>query len=215
MRISRFIFAIATLSAGSTVFAQHATGGGVQYRWVDAKGLTHFTDSLNTEAMNNGYDVIDAHGLVVQHISRPLPSAERAAAVKQAAVQAAQEKAAADKSRADIQLLNAYPDEASLKASQQGALDNIDQQMKATRINLRSQDAALTDLLNRAADDERAKAPVPKFIVDQIAKQRGIVASEHTQLAREQVNRDTMVQTQAKELQHYRELKAAQEKNGY
>jgi hypothetical protein len=138
--------------------------------------------------------------------------AERADADQKAAAKAVQDKAAADKALADVQMLNAYPDEASLKGYQQGVLENLDQQMKSTQVNLRSQDAALTDLLNRAAEDERAKNPVPKFLSDQITQQRNIVAGEHAQLARQQANRDATVQAQAQQLQHYRELKAAQAK---
>jgi len=82
--------------------------------------------------------------------------------------------------------------------------------MSTTRVNLHSQDTALTDLLNRAADEERQKKPVPKFLTDQIATQRNVVASERALLEREKAERDTTVQQQAQELQHFRELKAAE-----
>jgi hypothetical protein len=184
--------------------------GGVRYRWVDASGLPHFSDSLTLDALKYGYDVINSNGTVVTHVQKQLSPAERAAAEKQAAADAASKRAADDQKRGDIQLLNTYPDENALKVEQQQELENLDEQMNTTRVNLHSQDAALTDLLNRAADEERAKKPVPKFLADQIATQRNVVANERELLRRQQGSRDALVRQQAQQLQHFRELKSAQ-----
>jgi hypothetical protein len=88
--------------------------------------------------------------------------------------------------------------------------------MSTTRVNLHTQDAALTDLLNRAADNERAKQPVPKSLADQITSQRNIVANERELLHRQEANRETVVQQQAQDLQHYRDLRAQEkDERGY
>lgn len=201
--------------AGPTI-AQQATSSGIHYRWVDASGLPHFSDSLTNDAVKYGYDVINGDGMVVQHVGKSLSPSERAAADKQAAEEAAKQHAIDERKRTDMQLLNTYPDEDALKAQQQQVLESLDEQMNTTRVNLRSQDAALTDLLNRAADNERAKQPIPKFLSDQISAQRNVVANERALLERQKENRESMVEQQALELQHYRELKAAQkEDRGY
>ena len=210
LALSAFI----ALSLGLTgvAMAQQSAPGGVRYRWVDASGLPHYSDSLTEDALKYGYDIINSNGMVMTHIQKQLSPAERAAAQKQAAEAAARQRAAAEQKARDIELLNTYSDEDALKTEQQQVLQNLDEQMSTTRVNLRSQDAALTDLLNRAADDERAKQPVPKFLNDQIATQRNIVANERALLERQNANRDTVVQQQAQELVHFRELMAA-EKN--
>jgi hypothetical protein len=109
-------------------------------------------------------------------------------------------------------MLSAYPDEQTYKISQQQELDTIDQQIHTTEINLRSQEKALTDLLGRAADIERDKQPVPKYIADSIAKQRDVVAGQRNALARQQDQRAQTVAQQARDVSRYRELKAAQGK---
>lgn len=190
--------------------AQQSSPGGVRYRWVDASGLPHFSDSLTVDALKYGYDVINSSGMVVTHVQKQLSPAERVAAQKQAEEAAAQKHAIEEQKNRDIQLLNTYPDESALKNDQQQVLDNLDEQMSTTRVNLHSQDAALTDLLNRAADEERAKKPVPKFLTDQIATQRNVVANERALLERQKTNRDAVQQQQVRELQHFRELKAAE-----
>jgi hypothetical protein len=195
--------------AGLATAAQPITSG-VHYRWVDGNGLPHFSDSLTDDALKYGYDVINGDGMVVSHVGRQLSPTERAAAQKQAAEDAARQHVLDERKRADMDLLNTYPDEDALKVQQQQVLDSLDEQMSTTRSNLHSQDAALTDLLNRAADNERAKEPVPKFLTDQIATQRNVVANERALLERQKAHRDATVEQQAQDLQHYRDLKAAE-----
>ena len=200
---------IVSLGLAGLAVAQ-TTPGGIRYRWVDASGLPHYSDSLTEDALKYGYDVINSSGMVTAHVQKQLTPAERAAAQKKADELAAQKRALEEQKSKDLLLLNTYPDEAALKNEQQQVLENLDEQMKTTRVNLHSQDAALTDLLNRAADEERAKKPVPKFLSDQIAAQRNVVANERALLERQKATRDATLQQQAQELQHFRELKAAE-----
>jgi hypothetical protein len=213
----RFVFVtsiVVSLGLAGAVFAQSAAK--VHYRWVDASGQTHFSDSLTDDAVRYGYDVINNDGMVVTHVARQMTSAERAAAKQQAAEQEAQQNAVEERKRQDMNLLNTYPDEDALKQEQQQVLENLDDQMATTRVNLHSQDAALTDLLSRAADSERAKQPVPKSLTDQIAAQRNIVANERALLQRQEANRDVVAQQQAQDLQHYRDLRAQEKaERGY
>ena len=196
--------------------AAQQTPGGVRYRWVDGSGLPHYSDSLTTDALKYGYDVINSNGMITQHVQKQLTPAERAAAEERAAAAAAQQRVLNEQKAKDIQLLNTYPDEDALKDEQKQVLENLDQQMNTTRANLHSQDAALTDLLNRAADNERQKQPVPKFLSDQIVSQRNVVANERALLERQKASREAILQQQAQELQHFRDLKTAQKTNrGY
>ena len=210
MRRTLIVIAMLALAAGA--HAQAQKGNGYRYRWKDASGLPHYSDSLSAEAMKYGYDIVNDRGLVIQHVDRQLNPEERAAAQKQAEQQAAQKEAQQQHAREDAQLLAAYPTEAAYQASQQQNLDNIDQQINTTKANLRSQEKALTDLLTRAGDLERAKQPVPKFLSDSIAKQRDVVAQQRNTLEHQQTSRDAAVQKNATDLAHYRELKAAREK---
>lgn len=202
------VFAAVVLIASLSAYAQNT--GNIRYKWYDGQGLMHFSDSLTSEAMKYGYDLVNDHGLVVQHVPRQLSAEERAASNKLAAAQAVKQRAAQEIANAETQMLAAYPDEESYKISQQQSLDTIDQQIHTTQINLRSQEKALTDLLARAADTENSKTPVPKFLVDSIARQRGIVTTQRNTLQRQQALRAQTVQLQARQLTRYRELKAVQ-----
>jgi hypothetical protein len=201
---------IVALLASASVHAQ--SGGGIRYKWHDGQGLVHFSDSLNTEAMKYGYDLVNDHGMVIKHVPRQLTPEDRTVANKLAAEEAAKKRAARDLANAEAQMLSAYPTEEMYKISLQQTLDQIDQQIHTTQINLRSQEKALAGLLSRAADIESAKNKVPKFLIDSIAKRRGVVTDQRNTLHRQQALRVQTVQLQATQLARYRELKAEQDK---
>ncbi|AIF46263.1 ABC transporter ATPase [Dyella japonica] len=208
MRRTVLVIALLALTAG--LHAQN--GSHYRYRWKDASGLPHYSDSLSSEAIKYGYDLVNDRGLVIQHVDRQLTPEERAAAQKAAEAKAATDRQAQQRTRDDQQMLNAYPDEATYKKGQQENLDNLEQQIATTRINLRTQEKALTDLLTRAGDLERAKQTVPKSLNDSIAKQRDVVAHQRDTLERLQTAHDALVQKNTQDLDHYRQLKAAQGK---
>ena len=209
MHKSLLAIVVAALVASLSVQAQNT--GNTRYKWHDGQGLMHFSDSLTAEAMKYGYELVNDRGMVVQRVPRQLNAEERAVANKLAAEQEAKRRAAQERANAEAQMLSAYPDEESYKISLQQTLDTIDQQIHTTQINLRSQEKALTDLLGRAADIENTKDTVPKFLVDSIAAQRNVVASQRNTLQRQRALRAQTVQAQAKQLARYRELRAAQE----
>lgn len=204
------LFAIAALLASAAVHAQSESS--VRYKWHDAQGLSHFSDSLNAEAMKYGYDLVSDSGLVIRHVPRQLTADERATASKLAAVDAAKRRAAQAIVDAETQMMSAYPTEEMYRISLQQTLETIDQKIHTTQINLRSQEKALTDLLARAAEYEDSKKIMPPFMVNALAKQRAVVTEQRTTLHRQQSLHDQTVQLQVKQLARYRELKAAEAK---
>lgn len=210
MHKSLLILASLALSASTVVFAQNS--GNVRYKWYDGQGLMHYSDSLSPEALKYGYDLVNDRGLVVRHVPRQLNAEERAAAAKVAAAQAVTQRAAQELANTESQMLNAYPDEESYKMSLQQTLDTIDQQIRTTQINLRSQEKALTDLLARAAEIEGSKQPVPKFLSDSIATQRNVVTGLRNTQQRQRSLRAQTVQEQVAQLARYRVLKAEHDK---
>jgi Domain of unknown function (DUF4124) len=208
------IVACASLCAAVAVHAQVDKASSYRYRWHDAQGQTHYSDSLNAEAFKYGYDVVNDQGVSVQHVERQLTPDEQIAAKKLADQRAADEQVALEKKRADSQMLSAYPTEASFAAARSAEMDNLEQTVQTTRANLQSQEKALTDLLSRAGELERAKQPVSKILNDRIAEQRSVVAHLRTTLDRQQAAKVTAQQQADAQLAHYRELRAAQKEQG-
>jgi hypothetical protein len=213
MRAVRYILAGATLCLGTVGFAaaqsNTSNNNGFRYKWKDASGHSYFSDSLTSDAMMAGYDIVNSQGTTVQHVDRQMTSDERAAAKKVADQQAAALQAEQQRQREDNQMLNAYPTEASFMSAKNAELENFEQAVRTTRLNLQGQEKALADLLTRAGDLERAKQPVPAYLTQRISEQRNTVASLRATLQRQQASKDaTKVKIDA-QLQHYRQLRAA------
>ncbi|KJV28415.1 hypothetical protein [Luteibacter yeojuensis] len=215
MRAVRYIMAgAALLLATSAIAYQASSNQGYRYRWKDASGQSYFSDSLNTDALKAGYDIVNAQGMVVRHVDRQLTADERAAAKKLADQQAAAKAIADQRARDDAQMLNAYPTEQAFAAARQSQLDNYHQAVGTTQINLRGQEKTLADLLNRAGDLERAKQPVPPYLTDRINEQRATVSGLRTTLQRQQASEASAKATMEADIVRYRQLKARADANG-
>ena len=178
------------------------------YRWTDASGVVHFSDTIPSSALAGGYDIVNAQGLVVRHVERELTPAERRAAAARAAQEAAVRRDAQQRRVADAQMLAAYPTDQDLKASQQAQLQQIQADISSLETNLRSQEDSLTELLAHAADLEHSEQPIPPYVSKRIAEQRQSVNDERAALVQKRAD---FVQTEvrfAAQLEHYRALRA-------
>lgn len=189
-------------------FSVAAHGEHNRYKWKDADGNLHYDDALPPAAVQFGYDVVNASGMVVKHVERT-KTAEEQKADKEAAAKAAEERRTAEEqAQHDQQILAAYPNEQDLMRNQQGLVDSLDQEMHATQLSLDSQEKSLADMLGRAADLERTGKPIPLILQKQIENQRGVVAKQKEYIAAKQKERADTLQRSADELAHYRELRA-------
>ncbi len=211
MRIRIVLATLALVIAAVATTAAVAASGATHYRWRDAHGVLHFSDSLPPDAVKYGYELINDQGIVVRTVERALTPQERKQRAAAAAVQAAAARQARDRARADRQMLAAYPQESDLQQAQQEQLSTIDQAIRTTELNLKSQERALADLLQRAAEIEHTQKAVPKFISDDIARQRGVVNTQREALAQARSERAATVQAQAAQRAHYRSVKQQQD----
>ncbi len=181
-----------------------------QYRWRDPQGQIHFSDHLTQQAIQNGYMILNSQGLVISKIARPLTAEQRKAAqavAKQRAERAARSRQIQAQNQ---QLLAAYPTEKDLKKALLTRVSNLDQTIFATHINLRSQESTLANLLQRAAEIQHAKKPVPRYLHRDINKQREVVAKQRNALNYYRSRRTAMIKKNQAQLQHYRQLRAPQ-----
>ena len=146
----------ACVGAGATG-AVHATTpqDHNRYKWRDAQGNLHYSDSVPAEATKFGYDVVNPQGIVVKHVDRAKTADELAEAKLAASKALAERKAAEQRARDDEQLLSTYPQEEDLRRAQQQQLEMLNQQIKSSEVSLRNQEQSLAELLDRAAEAER------------------------------------------------------------
>jgi len=210
MRRTVLLLLPALLLAASAVTPVHATDNTpvVHYRWKDAAGVVHFSDTIPASALAGGYDVVNNDGRVVRHIARELTPTERKAAAAEAARAAAAKRAAQQQSLQDTQMLSAYPTDKDLQQSQQAQLQQIQTDIANLQTNLRSQESTLTDLLAHAADLEHSGQPIPAGVTQRISEQRESVSQERNALVQRRADLAHAQTKFAVQLQHYRALRA-------
>lgn len=210
MRRTAVFLLPAVLLAASVVTPARATDNTpvVHYRWKDAAGVVHFSDTIPASALAGGYDVVNNDGQVVRHVSRELTPAERQAAAVEAARAAAAKRAAQQRSLEDTQMLSAYPTDKDLQQSQQAQLQQIQTDIATLETNLRSQESTLTDLLAHAADLEHSGKPIPPYVNTRISEQRESVSEERNALAKRRADLANTRTKFAAQLQRYRMLRA-------
>jgi hypothetical protein len=210
MRRTVLLLLPALLLAVSAVMPVHATDNTpvVHYRWKDAAGVVHFSDTIPASALAGGYDVVNNDGRVVRHIARELTPTERKAAAAEAARAAAAKRAAQQQSLQDTQMLSAYPTDKDLQQSQQAQLQQIQTDIATLQTNLRSQESTLTDLLAHAADLEHSGQPIPAGVTQRISEQRESVSQERNALVQRRADLAHAQTKFAVQLQHYRALRA-------
>lgn len=194
------------LLASSVVISAFAAGN-VRYKWRDADGNLHYSDSLPADANVYGYDIVSAQGIVVKHVPAAMTPDQRAAARIEAAEVRSAKDEAERQNREDQQLLAANPTEADLLNSQKQQIEMIDLSIKSLDTGLQSLERNLTDLLGRAADLERDNMAVPARLTAQIADVRSKINAQHTQMERRQAERERTAQGFAEELDRYRALR--------
>jgi chromosome segregation ATPase len=178
-----------------------------QYRWSDASGNLHYSDTLTTEAIQSGYDVINDKGLVLKHIDRARTDAERAEAETAAAAETAAKLEADRQAEADRRLLAAFPAEKDLVRARQAQVDSLDQSILAATNSLNGQEQALSDNLGHAAAIERSGKKVPDDLTKQIETLRKSAESLRHYIERrkkEKVEAATKLET---DVAHYREAR--------
>jgi hypothetical protein len=100
------------------------------YKWVDEKGVVHYTDKIPPEAVNKGNVEINKHGVAVKRTD-PAPTAEQRRARELEELrqqQLAREREEID--RRDRALLATYTTESEIDLARNRALSTIDAQVQ-------------------------------------------------------------------------------------
>jgi Domain of unknown function (DUF4124) len=164
-----------------------APAHGTTYKWVDDKGIVHYTDKIPPEALNKGNVELNKQGLPIRKTDPALtPEQQRARAVEEArAIQIAKDRELVD--RRDRALLATYTTESEIDLARNRAVSTIDAQVQSA--------TSYSAMLNkRKVDLDGKKAalgdkPVPPVlereaanISDELAKQTDLIAAKQKEI---------------------------------
>jgi hypothetical protein len=171
----------------------------------------HYSDTLTSDAIQSGYDIINDKGLVLKHIDRARTDAERSAAGTAAAAETAAKLETDRQAEADRRLLAAFPTEKDLVRALQGQIDSLEQSIAAATKSLNGQEQALSDNLAHAASLERSGKKVPDDLTKQIEGLRKSEESLRRYIERRQKEKVEATKKLDTDVAHYRQAREQSE----
>jgi len=167
---------------GAALFLAALPARGATYKWVDDKGVVHYTDHMPPEAINKGSAQLNKQGVTVKQ-TEPAPTPEQRRAKEQEEARqkeiARQQDAAAKRDRA---LLSSYTSETEIDLARNRSLRTIESVVQSSK-------AYVEQLSRRKADleakrkTEFAQKPMPptmerelETISVELAKQADLLA---------------------------------------
>ena len=173
------VLAIALFPAGATRAAL--------YKWVDDKGVVHYTDQVPPDAVNKGNVQLSPQGIHIKKVDPAVPPEQRKAREAEQERQQEAVKQQAETARRDRALLDSYTNESDIDLAKSRAV-------KTLQAALESAQGYSTLLTKRKAGLAERKAtyagkPVPADIerematIDaELARQSDIIAQKNKQL---------------------------------
>jgi hypothetical protein len=201
MRISIILFLI------MAVLSNPATAQKKMYKWTDAEGNVHYSDSVPPEDVDEARDEFNKHGRIVESTGRALTQEELQ--LKQAADEAARiEKVRQEEQlAADRKLMTIYAAEIDIARARDQQSGVIDRSIEAGQAIVNGQTKSLGNLMDRAAQMESQGLPISEALqssIDEMQRQINVQKSYLNRL--EQEKSDTIERYDA-EVLRYRDVK--------
>lgn len=177
------------------------------YRWVDAEGKVHYSDSLPPEAIDQARrELSKESGMTTARIERAMTPEELAAIENERERAQAAEAAAQARRERDRILFNSYPTEAELERAFGSRLTMLDEAIRSAQIGIEAQQGVLASLLNDAADRELAGERIDPKVLESVREAYRQEETLRTALSRREAEYAATRQEFQATLEHYREL---------
>jgi hypothetical protein len=177
------------------------------YKWVDEKGVVHYTDKMPPEALNKGSTMLDKQGRPVKRVDPALTAEQRRAQETEAEQAKADAKVREEVARRDRALVSSYTTESEIDLARSRALATIDSQLESARAYLAHLEKRKAELDGRrAAQGERA---LPAALERELQGNQSELAKTAQFIDQKQKERAAAIARYDADKSRFRELKAA------
>lgn len=195
----------ATLALAIPAHAQNKPDKTVRC-WTE-RGQTICGDTMPANAADSAQREINASGVTVKTIGRPLTPAEQAAKDAADKAEAARLAAQANQTRQQMALASTYPSEDALRKAYAERSQGVHASLVAAQSSLANHRLELSRTLLRAANAELQGKPVGKQVQDAITLQTSTVGNALVELERKRNDYAGMDAELQQALQQYRDYK--------
>jgi len=178
----RVAWALVGLALGA--LAASGAANAAMYKWVDDKGVVHYSDKMPPDAVNKGNVELNKQGMQVRKVAPAMPDEKRHALEAEQARQLDQQREAArqqqEAARRDRALLDSYTTEGDIDLAKSRAIRTLQASVdsaQAYSAQLTKRKAGLLER-KRTADVEREIAGID----ENLARQTALIAEKKRQL---------------------------------
>jgi hypothetical protein len=205
------VLALCAWAAASALYLYGPAARGATYKWVDEKGVVHYTDKIPTDAVNKGTTVLDKQARPVKKIDPAMTPEQRAARDAEEESRRLSAKAQEETARRDRALISSYTTEAEIELARSRALGTIDAQIESSQ-------AYTATLVRRRAELEQRKAglgtkPMPPALEREFESNDSELAKTTELIEQKRRERNGVVARYDADRTRWRELRAVADAN--
>lgn len=176
------------------------------YKWVDAQGNVHYTDTPPPESAGQGNSEVKKSGTVVK---RTESTEEREKRLAAEAAEKERKKAAAEQARKDRALLATYTSEREIDLARDRALEHHNLIIKSAEARLKQLEPGLKELENKVRAATKGGKPAPQHLQEQYDAKRAEVEEAQRVIKTNQEAKIKVRERYEAEKLRFRELTAA------
>jgi len=169
------------------------------YRWVDAEGRVHYSDTIPAEQVGSGYRLYDEEGRQVSVVEAARTEQEIQRALER-------EAKAAEQARRDRILLATFTSEEDIKFVRDDRLAALNSTLLITQEKLAELQLQHADLDAQAKSYETKQQPVPADLASRLERLHTSISHLEESLAARQREKRMLKETFAADLGRYRKL---------
>jgi len=177
------------------------------YKWVDEKGVTHYTDKLPPDAVNKANTELNKQGVVVKKTDPPVAPEVRKAREADAEKQRELAKEQADLARRDRALLDSYTTESDIDLAKNRSIKTIDQALQSAQAYSARLTKRREDLL--ASKAALGTKPVPATLERELTSTEGELGRQQEFIARKKQELVMVTARYDSDKQRWAELKGS------
>lgn len=175
------------------------------YKWVDDRGVTHYSSTLPPEYASKNRQILNKSGIVIRTQDVLTPDERRAKQAESAKV-SADEALARDQKRYDKSLVDSYSSVGEIELARSRSMQQLDAGITSIDSQVTMVANHLSDLKKEVADRRKGNKKVPPFMLNEIKESEDRLSGLQQNLDKSKAKR---AETQARfeaEKARYKEL---------
>lgn len=209
MNTLRSLFGLSMLAAA---LGTPGVQAGKLYKWVDDKGVVHYSETLPADAKDRSNTEIDKKGRELRKNDAALSPTQIKAIEDDKERRKSEEKQLAEQKRRDNALLNTYTTEAEIDGARDRALAGASQSMAAIEARRKTTRGKIDGLRAQIAGWKAKGKPVPEYLNEELAVAEREDAKIAGDVKGKQAELDALRQKYEYDKARFRELVSAQKK---